>query len=287
MAARAPDPRFTTISGRPIEPLYRPADVAAARLRARPRRPGAASRSRAASTRRCTAAGSGRCASSPASARAEETNERFNYLLEHGADGLSTAFDMPTLMGHDSDHPLSLGEVGKCGVAVDIARRHGDAVRRHPARPGHHLDDDQRAGRDPARLLRRWWARSRACRRRSSRARSRPTSSRSSSPRRSGSSRRGRACGIVVDMIEYCTEHMPQWNTISISGYHIREAGSTAAQELAFTLRDGFAYVQWASTPASTSTTSRRGSPSSSTRTSTSSRRSPSSARRAGSGRAR
>ena len=76
-------------------------------------------RSRAASTRRCTAASSGRCASSPASARREETNERFKFLLEHGQTGLSTAFDLPTLMGYDSDHPRSLGEVGREGVAVD------------------------------------------------------------------------------------------------------------------------------------------------------------------------
>ena len=78
---------------------------------------------------------------------AEETNERFRYLLAHGQAGLSTAFDMPSLMGHDSDHALSLGEVGREGVADRHARRHGDAVRRHRPRRGLRLDDDQRAGR--------------------------------------------------------------------------------------------------------------------------------------------
>ena len=86
---------------------------------------------------------------------AEETNERFRYLLDHGQTGLSTAFDMPSLMGHDSDHPRSLGEVGREGVADRHDRRHGDPVRRHPARRGLGVHDDQRAGRDHARVLRR------------------------------------------------------------------------------------------------------------------------------------
>ena len=85
---------------------------------------------------------------------AEETNARFRYLLDHGQTGLSTAFDMPSLMGHDSDSPRSLGEVGREGVAIDIARRHGAAVPGHPAGRGQRVDDDQRAGGDHARLLR-------------------------------------------------------------------------------------------------------------------------------------
>ena len=108
------------------------------------------------------------------------------------------------------------------------------------------VDDDQRAGGDHAGLLRR---RGRAPGRRrpsGSAARSRPTSSRSTSPRRSGASRSTRRCGCVGDMIEWCTEHMPRWHPVSISGYHIREAGSTAAQELAFTLKDGLTYVEQA-----------------------------------------
>ena len=85
---------------------------------------------------------------------AEETNERFRYLLDHGQTGLSTAFDMPTLMGYDSDHPRSLGEVGRRGRGDRLARRHGDALRRDPARRGLDLDDDQRPGGDAARVLR-------------------------------------------------------------------------------------------------------------------------------------
>ena len=91
---------------------------------------------------------------------------------------------------------------------------------------------------------------------------------------------------LVTDVFAFCAAQVPRWNTISVSGYHIREAGATAAQELAFTLRDGIEYVQAASTPGSTSTRSRRASRSSSTRTATSSRRSPSSAPRGASGRA-
>ena len=107
---------------------------------------------------------------------AEETNERFRYLLEHGQTGLSTAFDMPTLMGHDSDSHALGGRGRARGRRDRHARRHGDAVRRHPAGRGHHVDDDQRAGRDPARVLRVRGRASRGCRATSSAARSRPTS---------------------------------------------------------------------------------------------------------------
>ena len=107
---------------------------------------------------------------------AQETNERFHYLLEHGQTGLSTAFDMPSLMGHDSDHPRSLGEVGREGVAVDTVLDMETLVRGDPARRGDGVDDGQRAGGDHARLLR---GRSRAPRRiggAARRARFRPTS---------------------------------------------------------------------------------------------------------------
>ena len=98
-------------------------------------------------------AASGRCGSSPASAPPTRRTERFHYLLEHGQTGLSTAFDMPTLMGYDSDHPKSLGEVGREGVAIDSLEDMERLFDGHPARPGLHLDDDQRAGGDPARVL--------------------------------------------------------------------------------------------------------------------------------------
>ena len=126
---------------------------------------------------------------------AEETNERFHYLLEHGQTGLSTAFDMPSLMGHDSDSPQSLGEVGREGVAVDIARRHAGPVRGHRPRRGLGVDDDQRAGRDHDGLLRRRRRGPGRSGRPPRAAPSRRTSSRSTSPRRSGASRSIRRCG--------------------------------------------------------------------------------------------
>ena len=111
--------------------------------------------SRAGCTRRCTAGGCGRCASSPGFGTAEETNERFRYLLDHGQTGLSTAFDMPSLMGHDSDHPRSLGEVGREGVAIDTLDDMETLFGGIPTGRGLDVDDDQRAGGDHAGLLRR------------------------------------------------------------------------------------------------------------------------------------
>ena len=132
----------------------------------------------------------------------EETNERFRYLLEHGQTGLSTAFDMPSLMGHDSDHARSLGEVGPRGRGGRHARRHADAVRRHRPRRGVGVDDDQRPRRDHARLLRRRRrGRPRPMARRppsACRGRSRRTSSRSTSPRRSGASRSTPRCACAA-----------------------------------------------------------------------------------------
>ena len=140
---------------------------------------------------------------------AEETNERFRYLLEHGQTGLSTAFDMPTLMGYDSDHARSLGEVGREGVAVDSLDDMETLFDGHPARRRLDVDDDQLAGGDAARVLRvRRRGAGRAARA-SSAGRSRRTSSRSTSRRRSGSSRREPSMRLVVDMIEFCSREMP------------------------------------------------------------------------------
>ena len=218
---------------------------------------------------------------------AEETNARFRYLLDHGQTGLSTAFDMPTLMGYDSDHPRSLGEVGREGVAIDSL---ADMETLFAGIPLGEVSTSMTINAPAAMLLAFYVVRRRGAGRAAATScagRSRPTSSRSTSRRRSTSSRPSPRCGSCTDMIEFCAREMPQWHPISISGYHIREAGSTAAQELAFTLADGFAYVECGDSRAgSTSTTSRRGSRSSSTRTSTSSRRSRSTAPRAGSGRA-
>jgi methylmalonyl-CoA mutase N-terminal domain/subunit len=196
----------------------------------------------------------------------EETNERFRYLLDHGQTGLSTAFDMPSLMGHDSDHPRSFGEVGREGVAVDtlddmqtlfsgidlgavsvsmtinapaaimlafyVAAAEsgsGEGVEGAPEGgvgvasggrgpvPREHL-----SGTIQADILKEYIAQKEWC---------------------FPIDPAMRLCG---DMIEWCTQRMPRWHPISISGYHIREAGSTAQQELAFTLKDGLTYVEQA-----------------------------------------
>ena len=170
--------------------LHRGGPAGAGRRSASP----AAIRSRAACTRACTAAACGRCASSPASAPPRRPTSASATCSTTARPGLSTAFDMPSLMGHDSDHARSLGEVGREGVAIDTLDDMEDAVRRHRPRRGQRVDDDQRARGDHARLLRR---RRRAAGRSApstSPARSRPTSSRSTSPRRSGASRSTRRC---------------------------------------------------------------------------------------------
>ena len=242
-AARARNVAFTTISGRPIEPLYGPNDVGALDYARDLGDPGrfpftrgiheTMYRGRAWTMRQFAGFGS-----------AAQTNSRFKYLLEHGSHGLSVAFDLPTLMGRDPDRPLSLGEVGKCGVAVSslqdmetlfdgipLDQVTASMTINSPAamllafyilvgqKQG--VAQDELAGTIQNDILKEFIAQKEYI----------------FPPRPS--------MRIIVDMIRYCTEHMPRWNTISISGYHIREAGSTAAQELAFTLRDGIEYVQW------------------------------------------
>jgi methylmalonyl-CoA mutase, N-terminal domain len=176
---------------------------------------------------------------------AEETNERFHYLLEHGQTGLSTAFDMPTLMGYDSDHPRSLGEVGREGVAVDSLE---DMETLFAGIPLGEVSTSMTIN-SPAAILLAFYL----C-----------VGEEQGVPR---SALRGTvqtdilkeyiaqkeyifppepSMRLVTDMVEFCAKEMPLWHPISISGYHIREAGSTAAQELAFTLADGFTYVEWA-----------------------------------------
>ena len=175
---------------------------------------------------------------------AEETNERFRYLLEHGQTGLSTAFDMPTLMGYDSDHPRSLGEVGREGVAIDSL---ADMETLFAGIPLGEVSTSMTIN-GPAAMLLAFYAcvgEEQGVPLERCAGPSRRTSSRSTSPRRSGSSRREPSMRLVVDMIEWCARaSCRSMHPVSISGYHIREAGSTAAQELAFTLADGFAYVE-------------------------------------------
>ncbi len=174
---------------------------------------------------------------------AKQTNERYLFLLANGQTGLSVAFDMPTLMGYDSDSPPARGEVGKCGVAIDsmrdmqilfegidlgeittsmtingpaaIALAQYIATAEEKGIPRSALGGTLQADILKEYIAQKEWI----------------------FPPRPH-------MRVIVDMMKFCTEQMPKWNTISISGYHIREAGSTAVQELAFTLADGFAYVE-------------------------------------------
>jgi len=174
---------------------------------------------------------------------ARETNERYKFLLAHGTTGLSVAFDFPTLMGYDSDHPRSEGEVGKCGVAISSLADmetlfdgiplgevstsmtiNGPAIILWcfyiAAAEKQGVPPEQLRGTVQNDILKEYMAQHAWCF---------PIEP---------------ALRLIVDMFEWGSAHAPQWNTISISGYHIREAGATAAQELAFTLADGFTYVE-------------------------------------------
>jgi methylmalonyl-CoA mutase N-terminal domain/subunit len=174
---------------------------------------------------------------------ARDTNERYKFLLAHGQTGLSVAFDFPTLMGYDSDHPRSEGEVGKCGVAISSLADmevlfdgipldkvstsmtiNGPAVILYcfylAAAEKQGVDLKQLRGTIQNDILKEYMAQH---------AWVYPIEP---------------ALRLIVDCFDWSAEHVPQWNTISISGYHIREAGATAAQELAFTLADGFTYVE-------------------------------------------
>jgi methylmalonyl-CoA mutase N-terminal domain/subunit len=174
---------------------------------------------------------------------AEETNERFHYLLDHGQTGLSTAFDMPTLMGLDSDHARSHGEVGVEGVAIDTL---DDMIELFAGIPLDRVTTSMTINA-PAAILLAFYV----C----------AAEEQGISPEALGGTIQTDilkeyiaqkewcfpiepAMRLVGDMIEWCSERMPRWHPISISGYHIREAGSTAAQELAFTLKDGLTYVE-------------------------------------------
>jgi len=242
--ARQPerDALFTTISGEPVKPLYTEEDAAARDPERDIGLPGeypftrgvypSMYRGRLWTMRQFAGFGT-----------AEETNERFRYLLDHGQTGLSTAFDMPTLMGHDSDSPRSEGEVGREGVAIDtlddmqtlfagipLAEVTTSMTINAPAAillafyvcvaEEQGVPREQLGGTIQTDILKEYIAQKEWCF---------PIDP---------------AMRIVTDMVEFCARDMPRWHPISISGYHIREAGSTAQQELAFTLADGFAYVQ-------------------------------------------
>jgi methylmalonyl-CoA mutase, N-terminal domain len=231
-----------TISGIPIRPLYTPEDLAGMDLGRDLSFPGeypytrgihaTMYRGRMFTMRQFAGFGTPR-----------ESNQRYHYLLDRGQTGLSIAFDNPTIMGYDSDHPKAHGEVGKCGVAVDSLRDmeilldgidpaaistsmtiNGPAATlwsfylANAEKRG--VPFDRLRGTIQNDILKEYIAQKCWC----------------FPPRPS--------LRIIVDGIEFATKHVPQWNTISISGYHIREAGSTAVQELAFTIADGFTYVE-------------------------------------------
>lgn len=173
-----------------------------------------------------------------------DTNRRFRYLLAHGQTGLSTAFDLPTLMGYDSDHPLSEGEVGKCGVAI-ASRQDMEAL--FEAIPLDRVTTSMTINAPASMILAFFLA---AAERQGATLRNIGGTLQNDilkeylaqkewiyPPRPS--------MRLITDTFRFCTREMPRWNPISISGYHIREAGATAAQELAFTIRDGIEYVEY------------------------------------------
>ncbi|MDX6604115.1 MAG: methylmalonyl-CoA mutase, N-terminal domain [Solirubrobacterales bacterium] len=237
------DAEFSTISGHRVEPLYSGEDQSSDQLSSdRIGYPGAYPftrgpypsmyRGRLWTMRQFAGFGT-----------VEETNERFHYLLDQGQTGLSTAFDMPTLMGYDSDHARSLGEVGREGVAVDTLADMEQLFAGIPlggvttsmtinapaaillafyvlVGESQGVPAEKLGGTIQTDILKEYIAQKEWCF---------PIDP---------------ALRLITDMIEWCTEKMPRWHPVSISGYHIREAGSTAQQELAFTLKDGFTYVE-------------------------------------------
>ncbi len=174
---------------------------------------------------------------------AEETNARFRYLLDHGQTGLSTAFDMPTLMGYDSDHPRSLGEVGREGVAVDSL---ADVETLFHGIPLGEVSTSMTIN-SPAAILLAYYVcvgEQQGVPREHLRGTAQTDILKEYIAQKEWIFPPEPSMRLVVDMVEFCAQEMPLFHPISISGYHIREAGSTAAQELAFTLADGFAYVE-------------------------------------------
>ncbi len=176
---------------------------------------------------------------------AEETNARFKYLLEHGQTGLSIAFDLPTLYGYDSDAPESEGEFGRCGVAISSLK---DMEILLDGIPTDQITTSMTIN-SPAAII---WAMYIAAAEKQGVPMSRLGGTLQNDILKEYIAQKEfifppvPSMRLVTDTIEFGSKHLPKWNTISISGYHIREAGSTAAQELAFTLADGLEYVRWA-----------------------------------------
>jgi methylmalonyl-CoA mutase N-terminal domain/subunit len=176
---------------------------------------------------------------------AEETNERFRYLLDHGQTGLSVAFDMPALMGVDSDSPRALGEVGREGVAVASLE---DMEILFAGIPLGEVSTSMTINSSAAIALAMYLVvgEEQGVPRERLRGTIQTDILKEYIAQKEFIFPPGPSMRLVTDMVEFCTAEMPLWHPISISGYHIREAGSTAAQELAFTLKNGFTYVEWA-----------------------------------------
>jgi methylmalonyl-CoA mutase, N-terminal domain len=236
------DAEFVTQSSMPVEPLYTPDDLAGADYDTRLADPGeypytrgihpTMYRGRLWTMRQFAGYGT-----------AEDTNRRFKFLLEHGQTGLSTAFDFPTLMGYDSDHPRSEGEVGMCGVAISSL---ADMETLFDGIPMDQVSTSMTINGPAAMLFCFYVA---AAERQGVDIRQIQGTVQNDILKEYMAQHAWvypvePALKIIVDMFEWASEHTPKWNTISISGYHIREAGATAVQELAFTLANGFEYVE-------------------------------------------
>ena len=236
------DISFTTVSGAPVEPLYTPLDVADHNYLEKLGFPGefpftrgpytTMYRTRLWTMRQFAGFGT-----------AEETNRRYKYLLEHGQTGLSVAFDFPTLMGYDSDHPRSLGEVGKCGVAVSSL---ADMETLFDGIPLDQVSVSMTIN-GPAIMLFCFYvvaAEKQGVPPHALRGTVQNDILKEYMAQHAWIYPPEPALKLIVDMFEWASKHAPKYNPISISGYHIREAGATAAQELAYTLRNGFEYVE-------------------------------------------
>ncbi len=233
--------KFVTVSSEPIEPLYTPEDTKKIDFMRDISFPGEFPytrgvhhnmyRGRLWTMRQFAGFGA-----------AKDTNQRFKYLLERGQNGLSVAFDLPTLMGVDSDNPKSEGEVGICGVAIDSL---ADMEVLFEGIPLDKISTSMTIN-SPAAILLAFYicvAEKQGVPQEKLRGTLQNDILKEYIAQKEFIFPPQPSMRIFVDSVEYCTKHVPMWNTISISGYHIREAGSTAAQELAFTLADGFAYV--------------------------------------------
>jgi methylmalonyl-CoA mutase N-terminal domain/subunit len=234
---------FTTVSGFPIRRLYTPADLAGwdpDRDLGYPGEPpytrgihSTMHRGRLWTMRQFAGFGA-----------AEDTNQRFRYLLSQGQTGLSTAFDLPTLMGYDSDHPLSEGEVGKCGVAISSL---ADMEVLFDKIPLSNVTTSMTIN-SPAAVI---WAMYLAVAEKQGADWKKISGTLQNDILKEYIAQKEYiyppepSMRLVIDTFEFGVKNTPKFNTISISGYHIREAGSTAIQELAFTLRDGLEYVEW------------------------------------------